>query len=474
MLRVSELRWNSLFSFLSAFIQLGSNTLLFWGVARIFGAEAFGQFTLAHLLAIIFLYLSDFGIDLLFTTDLARERQHATQLFCRFASLKVIFVGGALVVMMLLIGGSDFSPGTRLLLCLFVPSVVFTAISNFVFALFRGFEQLQHQTRISFLQNVALLLSLAIMALTRAPLWLFATAYTLSRAVGVILAVRTALTLIDGRHLRLKFDEGVALLQRVWPFGIHLILAVLLFHLDTLLLSFFEDDYSVGIYQAVMKLVTLTLILPDVLIQAMLPTLARLHSENEYLWLRLGRFVNKTLLFVSLPLAFVFVNYPDTIISLVYGSTEFAAAIPLMQLAGAMIVFRFVLETYGVMLTAQGEQWRRTRAVVLATTLALAGNLYAIPRFSRQGALTIALAVSAVLMVTLMLSQREFSLGRSLESRCLAPLVAILALSLGMWHLSPRARLLLLLPALLFYLSITLAFGYSADERRMISRGQQS
>ncbi|MBU1298287.1 MAG: oligosaccharide flippase family protein, partial [Bacteroidetes bacterium] len=74
---IRRIRHNSFFSFLSSFTRLLTNFLFFIGIARFYGAEIFGSFTAAHTLSLLFLYLADFGLDLMLTTQVARSKVNA-------------------------------------------------------------------------------------------------------------------------------------------------------------------------------------------------------------------------------------------------------------------------------------------------------------------------------------------------------------------------------------------------------------
>src|SRR5882762_8439858 len=111
--RLSRIHWNSLYSFLSQAIRLLTNFLMFVGIARFYGAEAFGQFTTAHTFSTIFIIFADFGFDSLLTTEIARNRDHAAELAQRYFSLKIICAVGASVAMTIFPLVKSFSSETR-------------------------------------------------------------------------------------------------------------------------------------------------------------------------------------------------------------------------------------------------------------------------------------------------------------------------------------------------------------------------
>jgi O-antigen/teichoic acid export membrane protein len=463
-----NIRWNSFFSLLSAGIRLLTNALLFLGVARFYGAEAFGQFTTAHTLSTLFLLLADFGLDLLFTTEVTRQRAHADHLFQSFASVKILFSCVAVIGMWILPLAHNFSETTRWLIYIFGLSVVFNALTNFSFALFKGFEQLQHETRISFIQNLVLLISLVLLGILRAPLWMFAAAFTVTRGLGLLLAAVTATRFVRLHRPKISLTEWKSVMRQGWVFGMQLLCGTLYFQLDTLLLALWQGDHAVGIYQSVMKLVALVLVLQDVAINAVLPVLSRFYGEDEKKWLRLGRLLNKTLLLIGLPIALVFFVYAEQVIQIFYGSEKFAPAVPIMRIAAFIVIIRFAVETYALMLTTSGRHYIRMIIVVIATIVSFMLNSFAIPRYSAYGAALVSLLTSLVVAIGIWSSARSFFVQWTRDAHYVMPVILTIILGIILWN-AGRLSLWYSLPlALALYAFICYFSGYTKDERRII------
>jgi len=466
MKQAAHIRWNSFFSLLSAGIQLLTNALLFLGVARFYGPEVFGQFATAHLLTALFLTVADFGLDVLLTTEVARQRSNANHLLRRFFSAKLLLSGLAVLGMCGVAFVPDFSAGTRRLIYIFSLSVAFTALTNFFFALFKGFEQLQHQTRIAFVQNVTLLLALIVLGFFTAPIEMFAAVYTGTRLLGFCVAAITAKSLVRLPTFTINIAESKKVMGQVWSFGVHLVCSMIFFQLDTFLLSLWKGDYAVGIYQSVIKLVGLLLVLPDVIINALLPVLSRFHGEARAKWEQLGKLLNKTLLLLALPIALAFFVYADRLIPILYGAEKFAAAVPIMRAAALIIVIRFVLETYSVMLLTAGRQLIRMIIAIIVTVAALALNVYVIPTYGAYGAVWVAILTNLFLALSLMLALRPLFLQWTFDWHYLAPILATIVLSAILWKtVSIRYGLPL---AFVIHGWVVFFLGYTKAERQMI------
>ncbi len=464
----TRIRWNTLFAFLSAAIRLTTNVVLFVGVARFFGPEGFGQFTTAHTLAGLFLLLADFGFDVLLTTEVARQRERAAEVLQQFLSFKVIFSVIAIAGMWLVLIVQEVSAPTRLLIFVFSFHVAFTALTNFFFALFKGFERLQHETKVSFFINLSLLCALVVLGSRRAPLEIIAAVFVGTRLLGLVASVWIARKFIALRQLRFSIKEWRASLKMVTVFGLHLIFGNLFFQLDTLLIAFWRGDHDVGIYQSVFKLIALVLVLPDVAINALMPVLSRFHGESVERWNSLGKLLNKTLFLVALPIAFIFFVYAEQLIQIVYGEKGFAEAIPILRIFAIIVLVRFGVETYALMLTTSQRQSTRMLIVMLATALNFALNAYLIPRNGILGAAVVSLATNIFVGFGYIVATRPFLPRWIVDFRRLVPFFATIMLGGILWQFRTIPAWYVAPVAVVVISMISYFAGFTRDEREVV------
>jgi O-antigen/teichoic acid export membrane protein len=135
-------------------------------VARFYGPVQFGQFTTAHTLAVVFTLFADFGFDLLLTTEIGRDRQSVSYITPRMLGLKIVLTLVASLLMCAYPLVQTFSRETQVLIYIFSMYLFFSALQNFAFAFFRGHDELHHESQITLIINVALLVTLLIIALT--------------------------------------------------------------------------------------------------------------------------------------------------------------------------------------------------------------------------------------------------------------------------------------------------------------------
>jgi O-antigen/teichoic acid export membrane protein len=469
MARVRRVWRNSFFAFLSQLIRLSTNFLLFVGIARLYGVEAFGQFTTAHTLSTVFLLLADFGFDVLVSMEIARNRPQAMQIARRYFSQKVVFAGTATLAMLGLSFVQHFSWQTRTLVQIFALYVFGASLNNFFFAFFKGFEEFHHETRISFWINGALLALLILLGIVHVPIQFIALAFVVTRLMGIFLASGIAARLAGGSVMHITFDRWRETWRTVAVFGGQFLFGALFFVLDTILLSFWRGDRDVGVYQAAFKIVVLSLVVPDIAINTMIPVLARLHSEGDEQWALLGRLLNKLLSLVALPICVILFVYPDQIIPILYGGDEFLEAVPLLRLFALTIFVRFAVDVYGLMMTTSQRQKVRMYIVIAGTVINFALNAYMIPRYGPWGAALVSIITNALVGAATIIGSRQPFLHwtgdlRYVLSCCITLGSAVLAWNFREVSVWLAAPLIVVLGGVVTYF-----VGFSRQEWRLIS-----
>ena len=468
MTQVQRVKRNSLFALLSHLVRLTTNFLLFVGVARLYGVETFGQFTTAHTFATIFLLVADFGFDSLLQTHIAKQRDTAAALARKCFTLKLLFATSAFLALLAFPFLYQFTQETELLVRIFSLYVFVGALNNFFFSLFKGYEEFQHETKISFATNALLLLLLVVLGFLKAPIETVAAAFVGTRLLGTVIASVVARRLTGSPVMRLDFTG----LRTLWPtvivFGLQFIFGALYFTLDTILLALWRGDHDVGIYQSVFKLAVLALLIPDIAVNTMMPFLSRLHGEGDHRWASFGKLLHKTLLMIGLPVSVVLFVYADQIVVLLYGAGEFEQAIPILRIFAVIVLIRFAVEPYALMLTTSHRQRVRMLIVMAGTAINVALNAVAIPAYGPFGAGVVSLVTNALVGTAFVATSRQPIREWSLQGRLLLALaagggiatMAWLFRSLSLWFGVP---LVLLLFAVVIYTA-----GYTRAERQLL------
>jgi O-antigen/teichoic acid export membrane protein len=398
----------SLFVSLSQLIRLFTNVFIFVGIARLYGPEEYGQFTIAYTLATIFIVVADFGFDVLLTTEVAKHRDDIVNIGRKFFSMKILFTLLSTTLMLLIPAFRAFSPGSRNIIFILVLYMIFTTFTNFFNAIFRGYERFEYETKISFITNLILLSLLILLGSLKVELHFLMISFVIARFVGLIISIIFSRKLVGADFLKLDFSEWRIALTSVLIYGIHFLFGNLYFQLDTILIGLIRGDQDAGIYQAAFKIMLMLLLIPEIAISTILPMLTKVFVNNRELWRNIGRLLFKILFFIAIPVAAVLYFYSDKIIQIVFGDKGFNEAIPVLQIFSFVVLLRFSLEPFALMLTTANRQMIRMYVVITATILNLIFNSIVIPYYGIIGAAWVSVGINVLVGLGYIIPNRRF------------------------------------------------------------------
>ncbi len=406
---IARIKRNSLFSLISSVIRLATNFVIFWMIAKEYGPEVFGQFTVAQTLALNCLFLADFGFDVLLTTDIAHDISNTTKYFQKYFSLKFFTSLIALIVMWFIAIFGSLSFEARALILIFSIYMIFSALTNFLVALYKGLEKFEYETNLSFYTNGILLILVLILIFIGSNIFLISITFAFSRIIGFVLGLHYASKVQSKLSYKLDFKDLNLVKNKVLIFGFHLLFNNLFFQLDTLLLSLWKGDHETGIYQAGFKLILLPLIIPDILTNALLPVLSRYFSSDKNLWIKTGFIMNKILIIAAIPITIILFSFSKQIVEIIYGIHLYSEVIPVIRMLSVVLVLRFFLETSAQMLTTSKRQNYRMWVVIIATFINMILNFFFINKYGALGAATVAIITNFFVAAAYVLASFQFS-----------------------------------------------------------------
>ncbi len=457
---------NSLFILFSQIIRLVTVLLISVGIARLYGPETFGQFSIAFTIANICLIIADFGFDVLLTTEISKNRDIAFLLCRKYFSIKIIFTAISFLIMISIPIFQTFSENSRTLIYVLTLYVVFSTITNFFYAVFRGFEKFEYETKISFISNLTLLIFLGIFGFMKTPLVQLMLIFIVARFLGVVLSVIKSNSLVGSSIIKIDFSGWKGVINQILVFGIHFIFGNLFFQLDTVLLGIWKGDHAAGIYRSAFNLMILILLIPDILISTFLPLLSRLHLENIEKWKSLNRLLYKILLFVSLPIALILFFSSEQIITIIYGKELYNEAVPILKIFSFIIIIRFVVEPYALLMTTSKRQHIRMIIVIIATIVSFSLNYFIIPEYGIMGAALVSLGINFMAGAGYIIAGKYDSVKWFVEVRVISVIISVIVLAflLNYFH----AQIIFLSVSLIIYLFIVYFIGLTNKDKKMI------
>ncbi len=465
---VRVIQRNTFYSLASSAVRLFANAVLFILVAKFYGPITFGQFTTAHTLAIIFTLIADFGFDLFFTIEIAKNKDRVNYLAPRMFGIKIILSSTALLLMCTYAVCQTLSEDTRVLVIIFSLYLFFSAILNSLFALFRGHDELHHEAFITLTINIILLIVITILGIIHADIKYIALSFVGSRVIGFCYGLIKSSHFVDRMLPVFDFQWFKTIWKEVSIFGLFFIFGNLYFIQDTILISIWKGDYEVGIYQSVFRVLGLVLVFSDVMISAAVPSLSRLYDTNQVMWEKLSNTVNKILMHIGLLLGFVMIVGAEKWISILYGLEHYSDAVPLMKIFGFVVIIRYSVEVYALMLTTSKRQNIRTIFVIIATIFNILLNYYAIPVYGILGASVVSLCTNSLLGIAYFISIRKILSYNWLTMDRVIPSITIIIFIMIISFIPILAFWYVLLLTIVAYTIILSIYGYNREEKNIM------
>tara|TARA_Y100000310_G_scaffold24269_1_gene23272 strand:- start:223 stop:1767 length:1545 start_codon:yes stop_codon:yes gene_type:complete len=260
---------------------------------------------------------------------------------------------------------------------------------------------------------------------------------------------------------KIKKDSKIlkGLFSYSWPLVFLGFATSILHWTDSLIIGIYSSVEDVGFYNAAIPIAFILTISKDLFVQLFFPLVTKEYSKgNKKLVKQLSQQVGKWILILSLPLFSLIVVFPGVFINLLFGSQYLVAAQALRFLSiGALFVA--ISEISKELISMKGKSKTILLDILFISLLNLGLNLIFIPRYGITGA-GFATMISLVLLSLIFSfqSQRELSIlpiRRKMLNIFLASTTAILTISL-IKNFIPETTLIIQSTLFIIFMSIYL------------------
>jgi O-antigen/teichoic acid export membrane protein len=124
-----------------------------------------------------------------------------------------------------------------------------------------------------------------------------------------------------------------------------------------------------------------------------------LNNENTENWKKLGFLMSKFLLSMIIPVTLVFFIFAKDVLDIVYGVNKYAGAVNILRIFAIILLVRFCMEPFGLMLTTENRQKFRMYTVIVITLLNFVLNIFFIPLYGPYGAAIVSLISNSAMLI---------------------------------------------------------------------------
>jgi O-antigen/teichoic acid export membrane protein len=468
---------NSGFLLLSQFANKGLDFLFALYMLRALGPTGNGQYQFAILVWLYLKTVTDFGMGVLATQQIAHAPQRAGALLGQTTLLRLLLLALSLPPLAAFLianarwgGIGPVQIGAVVLLAL---SVVPTAYTDAATSVFNGRERFEIPAAVTILGSlVGLGLRAGALLVGWGPVGLAVAA-----VVANLLTLGPIILLIRRLGVRaewsLPWGAARGLLRDGGPLLVNALLQSLFFTLDVFILQPLKGETAVGLYGVGIKLINTLLIISSTFTLVLFPQLARQAVRDRALLARTYHFAVRLLLVLALPLAVGSAVLAPELVRVVGGKAYLPGAATALRLIVWLLPFSFVNGVTQYVLIALGQQRRMTWAFVATVVFNIVANLLFIPRYSYAASAVISVLSEIVLFVPFALWTRDALGPLPLLRLAWQPVVAAALFALVAWGVGWRAGLGAWPGALLggaVYCLALLALGTVGAEERAFAR----
>lgn len=383
-------------------------------IARVYGAEGNGAYTVALLLPTMLASLLNLGIGPANVYYLGSS-QVSPQVAWR-STLKlyvgISIVGLAIGSVVLLLYARQWFPGVPELLLWFALSIFPVALlCSFVSSMFQGLQQFRQFNVVLLLQPLLTLLFIVLLVIAgvRSIGWLL-SAYLVGSVVTVLVGLKVLRPFLI--HSEDDQFQSVAYGKTVIGYGYkaHLsnILAFINYKADIFLVNLFMGLAGAGVYVIAVQISERLWLLSQAVSTVLLPRLSELSSEEDKRK-ALTPFIARWVLFVTFlgSLVLAVIAYP--VIKLVFGVEFVGAVIPLLILLPGIVVLA-TSRVFANDIAARGRPELNMFASIIVVAVNIIGNLLLIPYYGLIGA-SIATSIAYVIDFSIRIAIHRFFTG---------------------------------------------------------------
>jgi len=371
-------------------------------VARSFGPEVYGLFTLAVMISGWFIVFSSLGLNqgLLRYISLYRGKKEINKIRFIFKISSKIVLFSTLLSAIILFFLAQFisinlfhNPGLIIFLKLFSIIIPLFAFSNIFLSILRAYEKI---TWYSFILNILYNSLKLIILLILIFLGIKTNAVIFSYLLGILimlivsyLVCKYKISEIFGKdNLPKEIRKNIAkeFFSYSWPVLFFGFFGGILPWIDSFVIGYFKGASDVGFYNAAIPLVFLLGISQELFVPLFFPLITREYAKKNFKLVKeLTKQIGKWIFLLNLPLLIMIILFPGALINIFFGSEYLFAANALRILViGAFFANITVLSVNLISMVG------KTKVILINTLITCVFNtilnIFLVPKYGIDGA----------------------------------------------------------------------------------------
>lgn len=396
-------------------------------LARVWGNAVYGIYGFAISFVSLFGFLIDFGLPTLLINELSQRRDEIQRFIKNYTAFKIVLAIVSFSLVAVVIGSTNKPADVKAVVMLIAVNVILGSFMTFYYSVFRAFEQMKYEATFKMVFNALSLALIAAVLIGHWELRSFAISSVVLTALNLLVLLRMLRRThaLFGSHLDLPFIRQT--FRQAIPLALSTVFISIYFSLDSVMLSFWKNNETVGWYSAVYRVVLLLMTFVNLFFATTFPVISRLlHRENQTVRVILAmslRIVITLVLPATIALSLLAPQFVNLVFGAAFnpGATALSILIWTVLLSGISVV-------YSNTVLASGHKAVYAIGTAVGATINVVLNFLLIPHWSLNGAAVATITAELVVLAYFSAYCNRRVINVPVERRLIAPAVLSLAL----------------------------------------------
>lgn len=371
-------------------------------IARYFGPEIYGLFSLAIMIIGWFVAFSSLGLShgLIRFIPIYREKKQINKIrhLVKFSAIFLFF--SSIIAGTILFFSADFislglfhNVDLIIFLKIFSFLIPLWIFSHLLLSILMGFEKIAWHSFISnILQNITKVIAIVLFIFlgikTNAIIFSYFLAF-FSMFVVSYLICKYKISEIFGKYRlkkQIKLKTRKEFISYSWPIMFTGIIWSLFYWIDSFSIGYFKTVLEVGFYNAAVPIALLMIVAPELFMQLFFPMINREFSNKNWSVIKqLSQQVGKWIFIINLPIFLIIILFPGAIINTLFGSDYLIAENALRILAFGFFISS-LFNISGNLINMLGKSKLILMNIVIASIINIILNAMLVPKYGINGA----------------------------------------------------------------------------------------
>lgn len=384
-------------AFLSYLIRIYTGSFFFIIIAKYISINDFGLLTFGYSFAAIVQVLAEFGYSLMSMKDIPQKTFEFNDYIYNSLIQKIVISLIVTFISFIYISSIYSYTDTFSIAILFIVYAVVMSFNVYFLSVFKAISKFNIETVFNTINAICLTLLIILHILFDMKIITIAYVIVAIRFIQFVWVTFEIFKIIPLNSVSFNSKIQKYLITNSWTYGLHHIIGIFYFTIDTQLIRYFLDNESVAFYQAIFRIGILLITFNTILTQVFLPFLSQKIKFDLNTFKKTSTLILEIIVIYSCSAILFFLAFQNAIIEWLY-TFEYLSAATIVLPLSIIILLRSLALMYGNILTVADHQRSRVISVAISLLISAISNFYLIPILGILGAAWASVLTHAVLI----------------------------------------------------------------------------